>query len=272
MEKELEGVRVLITRELEKAEESAREIAGRGGIPIIFPTIATIPTPNLGPLIDAINNIKLYKWVVVTSQTGAIILVEKMREMGVFAPEVGFAVVGHRTAECLVSFGIKNILIPKQMDAKGLATTLIKEGVKDTRVLVIRAEKGREVLVDDLQRAGAIVEQVIAYQTVLVKPDTEKVKTLMEKGIDCAIFMSPSQVIGFFEALGHELAFKLLSQILIIAIGGTTKSALAEKGLCPHTPKKPSFSEAIDLVAELVRQQRQNQGYHHLPTTHTEQS
>lgn len=77
------------------------------------------------------------------------------------------AVIGPGTAETLKPFGLKPDLMPgKQYVAESLLAALKSAGIKGTKVLLARAEEGRDILPQGLTEAGAAVTDLPVYQTV----------------------------------------------------------------------------------------------------------
>jgi uroporphyrinogen-III synthase len=138
--------------------------------------------------------------------------------------------VGPATAQVLTDAGIAVRLEPTVVDAVSLANAMIAaKPVQGVRILVPRAEGGRDELVDLLREAGASVEAVAAYRTAptaTTAPVLEQGRTLFAKGqvAVCAVF-APSQV----AALGTHVRFRT-TDTLFAAIGETTAQALRDAG------------------------------------------
>jgi len=78
-----------------------------------------------------------------------------------------------------------------------------KQGsIENVRILLVRAEKARDVLSKELSAAGAIVDEALAYRTVPETRDTSGAqRQLTQDGADLITFTSSSTVENFF-ALG----------------------------------------------------------------------
>jgi uroporphyrinogen III methyltransferase/synthase len=77
------------------------------------------------------------------------------------------AVIGPATAEALKPFGLKADLEPgSDYAAEGLLEALKETGLKNKKMLLIRAMEGREVLPAGLREAGAAVTDRPVYKTV----------------------------------------------------------------------------------------------------------
>lgn len=242
----LHGKRVLVTREAAKAEEMAHIIRSRGAIPVLFPVLET----KTADIEEAVSRLQSFDLVVLTSKNSAKALEGVAQKTGLSLSSVRFAVVGRVTADAICSAGAKNIFVPEKQNSQGLLEELVALGVKRSRVLILKAESGLDILAKGLRDAGAYVEEVVAYQTLVRHCDDQEIMSLLEgPTIDAALFMSPSAIDAFFKIIGDERALSFLAQALMVAIGHTTAAAIREKGLVPHiVPKAPSVEEALDLL------------------------
>jgi len=86
--------------------------------------------------------------------------------------------------------------------------------------------------VDGLVQLGASVDEVPAYQTVLVaEADTDAVEALLSGNVDAVTFTSSSTVRGFVQALGGDRLAALPASLQYVAIGPVTAKTAADEGL-----------------------------------------
>jgi uroporphyrinogen-III synthase len=122
------------------------------------------------------------------------------------------------------------------------------------RVLVPRAEGGRDEAIAALAAAGAAVDAVIAYRTVAVAPDDVAVaagRGAIARGeaAVCAVF-APSQVAALRAIVGPGA----LRAQRYAAIGGTTAAALRASGVpagairAAITPTPEGIATAVAAV------------------------
>jgi uroporphyrinogen III methyltransferase/synthase len=92
------------------------------------------------------------------------------------AREIGgarFAAIGPATAQRVKDFHFHVDLQPEEFVAEAIVKEFRKQGgIENLRILVVRAEKGRDVLPKELLALGAIVDEAFAYRTVLETRDT----------------------------------------------------------------------------------------------------
>jgi len=134
-------------------------------------------------------------------------------------------------------------------DGAELARRLVaSRALAGKRVLVPRAEEGRDEAIKVLEAAGAEVDAIIAYRTVAAAADDPKLargrELLASGGAEvCAVF-APSQV----TALAELVAIATL-RCRFAAIGATTASALAEHGVrdvaVAATPTPDAMAQAL---------------------------
>ena len=218
----LEGKRILVTRAREQAGVLSERLQAVGAIPVEFPVIRIMPPQNWEPLDSALGklfladakNLPYYAWLIFTSANGVNIFCERLLSLGFHTENmlgVRVAAIGPATAAALARYDITADLVPGEYVAESVAAALIEdtqrreESLEGKRVLLPRAAEARQVLVTELQQAGAIVDEVAAYTTVAAAGDDElgrEVLHLLQNGqIDIITFTSSSTVRNFMQWL-----------------------------------------------------------------------
>ncbi len=133
---------------------------------------------------------------------------------------VNLCAVGPATAERLGELGLKVDLVPAEYRAEALVEGLAgSRDVTGLRILLPRADIGREVVAEELRRRGADVTEVVAYRTVIVDPEREGepdiYRMLLDRRIDVVTFTSASAVRNFVRVLGAEPAADLLQSTVV---------------------------------------------------------
>jgi uroporphyrinogen III methyltransferase/synthase len=118
-------------------------------------------------------------------------------------------------------------LQPEEFVAEAMVREFKKQGsIENVRILLVRAEKARDVLPKELSAAGAIVDEAFAYRTV---PETRDrggaQRQLAQDGADLITFTSSSTVENFF-ALGLPWP----KGIRIASIGPITSKTVRDRG------------------------------------------
>jgi uroporphyrinogen III methyltransferase/synthase len=231
----LSGKRIVVTRARIQAGELARRLVALGAQVVDFPTIEIVPPNDFGPLDRAIEELETYQWLFFTSVNGVDSFFSRLRLLrkGIQALEnLRVVAIGSETARRLESEGIRVDFVPAKFQAEGIIEGLKSAEVRDSRILIPRAAKAREILPAALRQWGAWVDVVEAYKTVL--PENCQVdlrKQLQQRRIDMITFTSSSTVSNFALLFaGHDLA-ELLEGITIACIGPITGQTVIDHGL-----------------------------------------
>ena len=254
----LQDRHILVTRTREQAGTLSERLRSLGAVPVEFPTIRIVPPQDWEPLDNALGRLCAagYDWLVFTSTNGVKICFERLSSLGYQQQDirnVRVAAIGPATASALAQYGIAADLVPDEYIAERVAAALIDdarqrgESLEGKRVLLARAAGARKVLVTELQRAGAIVDEVAAYYTVAVAGDDERgrevVRLLRSHQLDMITFTSSSTVRNFMQWLMQcepgivdefmDLVTKH-AQPKIACIGPITSQTAREFGLDVH--------------------------------------
>jgi uroporphyrinogen-III synthase len=260
LHKPLQGKRILVTRTREQASALNERLRALGAIPVEFPTIQIVP-PQDWELLDraliqlCAGEVKepYYTWLVFTSVNGVKICCERLETLGYNAQaieSVRVAAIGPATAQALMRYGISADLVPGEYIAEGVAAALIAdahrrgESLAGKRILLARAAEARKILVTELQRAGAIVEELAAYRTLGAASNDEQerevLRLLQARQLDILTFTSSSTVRHFMqwrtECAAHA-PMDLIThnpQLKIACIGPVTSRTARELGLDVH--------------------------------------
>jgi uroporphyrinogen III methyltransferase/synthase len=101
--------------------------------------------------------------------------------------------------------------------------------VAGRRVLLVRASRGRELLAEELTKAGGIVEQVVAYNSVDVPtPDADVAAKMAANEIHWTTVTSSAIARSLVRLFGESLR-----QTKLASISPITSATLRELGLEP---------------------------------------
>ena len=240
----LHAATVLITRAREQADALARRVREIGMIPVIYPTIRIAPPEDVTVLDAALTRLLegAYDWLVLTSVNGVRYVWERLQALGAGGiPEgVKVAVIGPATAQALRDHGVRPALVPDEFVAEGLAAAL--GDVRGQRFLLARADRARPALREMLTAQGALVDEVMAYRTLIAPPDEPP------PNVDVITFTSPSTVHGFVAALRGR---SLPPHTQVVCIGPITAQAARRAGLPVHAIAREYTVEGI--IQEIER-------------------
>jgi uroporphyrinogen-III synthase len=255
----LQGKRILVTRASKQAGALSDRLRKLGAIPVEFPIIQIAPPEDWVLLDNALHQLcakeeeSYYTWLVFTSANGVNICFDRLNTLAYNTNDIGkvrVAAIGPATAQALRHHGIKPDLVPDEYIAEGVAAALIEDvhrhgvSLEGKRILILRAAEARKVLVEKLQRAGAIVEEVAAYRTrgavIGDEQGREVLRLLQAHQLDILTFTSSSTVRHFVQWLADCAPGAAVSpiahvthnpQLKIACIGPITSQTARELGL-----------------------------------------
>lgn len=229
------GKRVLVTRSREQASDLSALLRRFGAEPIEFPVIEIAPPEDFRELDRSISSLAGYDWIVFTSANGVKAFVKRLFDLNMDVRAMGRAklgAIGPATAEALQHYGLRVDFVPEQYIAESVAEGLKAFGMAGRKVLVPRAAEAREILPEELGRAGAVVDEVAVYRTLPASAASANViRLLRERAIDVVTFTSSSTVKNFVAATGTSDPAATLGNALIACIGPITAGTAEGLGL-----------------------------------------
>src|SRR5207245_2514902 len=137
--------------------------------------------------------------------------------------------------------GLDVHVVPKEYVAESVVKALRKK-TEGRRVLLVRAKVARDVIPTELGKAGAAVEVVEAYETVVPQASRTKLLAALKSKMqrpDAITFTSSSTARNFLELVGREVAYSgLLDGVDLASIGPVTTATLKELDLAPTVKAK----------------------------------
>jgi uroporphyrinogen-III synthase len=153
-------------------------------------------------------------------------------------PRPRIAAIGPATRKVIEDRGLKVDVVPEEYIAESVVKSLQKK-VKGKRVLLVRAKVARDVIPRELRKAGAHVDVVEAYETVVPQDSRKRLRAALAKSSTrphVITFTSSSTVKNFVALLGSARA--KLAGIRTASIGPVTSSTLRELGMPVHIEAK----------------------------------
>ena len=218
------GRRIVVTRASEQASSLVARLRELGADPIEIPSVEVHdPVDGGAALAVAVERVRTYDWLVVTSANGAARLLSALRD----ARDLGgvkVAAIGPGTADALRAGNVVADLIPDRFVAEALLDAFPPPPPTGGRVLIARAAVARDVLPDGLRTAGWVVDVVDAYRTEAAPLTAEQRDSAA--AAEVVTFTSASTVERFLEAVGIDQ-----TPPLIASIGPITSAAARDHGL-----------------------------------------
>jgi uroporphyrinogen III methyltransferase/synthase len=235
---------VLVTRPAGQGEDLATAIRGSGGEAICVPVVRLDAPDSWQPLDDAIGAAGAYDWIVFSSVNGVRGFVARLRAAGRDARWLGtarIAAIGSATRRELDAVGLACDLVPDEFRSEGLAAAFA-DLPAGGRFLLVRADRGRDVLPTRLAAAGHHVVDVAAYKNrPLDELDAATLEAVDAAGIDWITVTSPSIAAAAARLFGDRMR-----RWRIASISPVTTAALTSFGL------EPAAEAQVATVSGLV--------------------
>lgn len=252
----LADYRVLVSRSKKQAGALSAALRDLCCDAIEIPFIEIRRPRSYQPLDTALRNLATYDWLILTSVNGVEALFERMAKKRIAISalrHLKIAAIGPATKKAMEGLALSVRVTPKEYVAEGVVSAL-RRRVKNKRVLLVRAKVARDVIPRELRNAGASVDVVEAYETVVPQSSGKRLRALLadEKRRPHVItFTSSSTVRNFVHLLtlrGARSALKK-SGARTASIGPVTSATLREWGLPVDIEAKeytiPGLVEAI---------------------------
>ncbi|MCJ7774165.1 MAG: uroporphyrinogen-III synthase, partial [Desulfobacterales bacterium] len=236
-----------------QASEFVKLLSDLGADCIEYPTIIMVPSDNLKQLDKAIKNLSTYDWLVFTSVNGVTYFFERLFKNGKDVRalnHVRTATIGPATAKRLLDFGIRSDIIPKTYRAESIIEAFNDIAIKDKKILLPRAKEARPILPVELNKLGAVVDEVTAYCTEQVTENVDDLVSQLENNeIDLITFTSSSTVKNFKNLLPEKKQDALMKNVIIASIGPVTTDTAKGLGFNVHITAEsytiPGLCQAI---------------------------
>lgn len=159
---------VVVTRPRAQADSLARAIAALGRRVAVLPLLEIAPLDDNSGLQAALRQLPSYALVAFVSPNAVD---AAFAHLSAWPAGVPVAVVGEGSRLALARHGVTPDITtihcppdPANSDSEHLLASLDLAALAGKRVLIVRGERGRELMADTLRAAGALVEPVAAYR------------------------------------------------------------------------------------------------------------
>ncbi len=235
----LAGTRILVGRARHQAGSLSASLRSLGASVIEIPFIEIRKPQSYQPLDNALKNIRNYDWLILTSANGVEAMWERLRKLRIprrNLKHLEIAAIGPATKKAIVKHGLKVKMVPEEYVAESVVKGL-RDKVNGKRVVLIRAKVARDVIPEELRAAGAQIDVVEAYETVVPEKSRVRLRALMKNAArrpHVVTFTSSSTAKNFAELLGNVKSGLLSSASLIknhvqfASIGPVTSATLRE--------------------------------------------
>jgi uroporphyrinogen III methyltransferase/synthase len=225
------GRGVLVTRPRRQAAEMLSRLRELGAVAYLMPTVEVRDPPDWAPVDRALAELERYQWLVFTSSNGVEALLRRLFATGRDLRALGsvrLAVIGPSTGAALRAHLLQPDFMPATYNSEALAAGL-KERAAGQRVLLARADRGRDVLRQELS-AVATVEQVAVYSQVdSVAPQPAVLDALRDGDIPYVTLTSSNIARSLARAVDDATRARIRSgAVQLVTISGVTSADVRE--------------------------------------------
>ncbi|BBC22989.1 uroporphyrinogen-III C-methyltransferase [Pseudanabaena sp. ABRG5-3] len=235
----LQGKRILVTRAATQASQFTDLLTSQGFEVIEMPTLAIVPPTSWEMLDQAIADLANYDWLILTSANAVDSFFGRLQKSGKDSRalhSLKVAVVGRKTAEVLANYGITPDLVPVDFIADSLIDAFLTGNhvLTGKKLLFPRVQSGgREVLVEQLQQHGAIIESIPAYESGCPEAiDPIALAAIQNQQLDAITFASSKTVKHFCQLLDRvttrDTWQRWIASVKIASIGPQTSKTCNE--------------------------------------------
>jgi uroporphyrinogen III methyltransferase / synthase len=251
------GKRVLVTRPRRQAGDLVRRLEELGAVVFVQPAVDILPPDDWGPVDRAIERLSDYQWLVFTSVNGVSAFLDRLRDRGRDLRALGgikLAAIGPGTSEALERYHLKADAVPAVYDSEHLAAALLPH-VCGQRVLLARANRGRELLREELTRVAEVDQIAVYAQKDALTSGAEVLDAWRRGEIDFVTVTSANIARALAAALDAPCRARLHSgEVKLVSISGITSEAIR----CLNLPVEAEAREAtsagiVDAIITLAR-------------------
>ena len=259
MSKPLAGRTVVVTRAASQAGEFVAELEAYGAKVIICPTIEIAEPESYERLDEAIDHLYGYDWLIFTSANAIEFFLRRLNTRGVKIEdldEIKVCAIGQASADKLRDAHVHVDVVPSQAKAEGVYAALSEyaggpQYLHGLNILLPRAAVGRDYLPKALEEAGARVDVVTAYRTVVPENlDRGRLSAMLAGSADCIAFTSSSTVKNLALLFDTHDLDKILSGVTNACIEDVTAATAGEHGL--KTDIQPAQFTVKDLAKSIA--------------------
>jgi len=252
------GRRVLVSRPSHQALGMVRKLEHLGAVVSRLSTVEIREPADFSMVDRAIDQLAegAWDWLVFTSANGVHALLRRIEALGRDLRCLGrvkIAAIGPKTAEVLREYRLRADLVPEStFSSEGLAAAMVPE-VNGKRILLARANRGREMLREELAKSAAFVEQVTVYDQVDAVTDEPEVINALRRGEIRYVTLPSSNIAkGVLKAFDETIRNPGdPGEIQLVAISPETGNAIRDLGY-PVAAEADVFTED-GLIAAVVR-------------------
>jgi uroporphyrinogen III methyltransferase / synthase len=244
------GKRIVTTRAREQSAALREALEELGAEVVEIPAIEIRDPQTWQPLDQAIGRLEEFDFLVFTSANGVTKFLGRLPVCGRDVRDLKglqIGAIGPGTAAELAATGIRVDFMPNEYRAEGLIEHFKDIDISGKSFLIPRAKVARDILPRTLEKRGARVEVVEAYETVQPRIGPRELERLLTPTPDAITFTSSSTVTNFVKLMESNTLRRILDSVALASIGPITSETVRKHGL------KVSVEAVDSTIMGLVR-------------------
>lgn len=244
----LKGIKILVTRPLDQAENFSKLLKNKGAEVFQLPMIELVPSNNEAEKKEALIQLDSTDWLIFTSVNAVKYFFQAADKQSTdfsFLPNIRIATVGEKTKSKLEELGYRTNFVPNNFSAEMLVKQI--PDIEGKKILIPRSAKANNQYVEDFRKRGAIVKTVVFYENEKLSYFRNDFLGTLRKEMDYITFASGSTIEAF-----HEYCQKFnfsISQEKVIVIGPSTEKTAKQLGIPVHAvAEKYTFEGMIEEI------------------------
>ena len=251
------GRRVLVTRPKQQAEEMVRRLEILGAVPSVLSALEIREPADWAPVDAALDRLAEFDWLVFTSANGVHGFFKRLLTRGDLRTlgRIKIAVVGPKTAMTLRNYHLHADAVPKDVHSAEGLVELLAPSVAGRRVLLVRANRGRETLPVELAQVCPVEGIVVYEQHDAIDTESDSYAALRRGEVEFITLSSSNVARSLLRSFDETLRGRVLrGDVKLVAISPETAAAVEEFGLPVDAVSKTASSEGlIRAVIERAR-------------------
>lgn len=244
----LQGLNVMITRPPHQAEGLQQLISEVGGIPYMYPLLEIQPAADVQQLASVLNHLDHYQLAIFVSPNAVSFGMELIHAHGGLPLEMRTATVGSSSARLFQELNgeAADYCPTTDFSSEGLLALPALQAVRGQRILIFRAQSGREKLADSLRERGADVHYMPVYQRRLADCDARQLTTAIRQEKIDIISLTSGEALDYLFSLVEPA---LLTSMPFVVVNSRLARHLREKGVSGEVLVTTQASDAGILEA-----------------------
>ncbi len=246
-----------------KPTTAIHHLEALGAIPYLLPTVEIRELADSRPIDEALANLHRYDWLVFTSPNGVRSLLRRLRATGLDLRALGgvkLAVIGPSTGDALREYHLEPDLMPTEYNSEALAA-LLKVHAGGQRILLARADRGRDVLQKELSPV-ALVHQIAVYSRIDVAEADPEVLAALRNGDVRFVTLTSSNIARSLARLTDSAIHERIraGSIQLVTISAVTSADVRTLGWPVAAEARTATVEGVlEALTMLAERERKNE-------------